>query len=74
MWLGILPKVSKGSSRGGWETSGGPVLMELRVLITLDDIAIGLPEMLVELVLPRKVLCWLGICGFIGGCWERMWP
>jgi len=33
---------------------GGPVLMELRVLVTPGDLAVGLSGVLAELVLPRK--------------------
>lgn len=53
---------------GSWEASGEPMSVELRVLVTLGSIAIGLPGLSLGLVLPRKAPNWLGICGFTQGC------
>lgn len=56
IWSGILPKGEQDLQKvlGGWKALGGPVLMELRVFVTLDAMATGLSGMLAELVLCRK--------------------
>lgn len=62
MLLGTWPKVSKVSRRVGW--LGGQCRWSSESL-SLGGMAIGFPGESVELVLPRKAPCGLGICGLL---------